>query len=94
MSINATKTEVMAVCQQGRVSKTTTAEAKKVCKHVCKDAGCRCNWTFYNKHGLRCHEGKCRSKDYFLVDKILAVRGETGSKKREFLIGWKGTDGR
>ena len=87
MHINVTKTKVMAVCEQDKVTATTGAEAEKVCKLVCRNAGCE--RVFFNQHGLRCHEGKCKHKDDFVVDKILAARGTMGTS-RQFLIRWAG----
>ena len=41
-------------------------------------------------HGCKVHAGKCRWRDVHLVDKILAVKGATGSPLRRFLIRWEG----
>ena len=86
MHINVDKTKVMAVCKQDKVTPTTKDEAKEVCKFVCSNAGCK--RVFFNLHGLKCHEGKCKHKDDFVVDRILNVRGAIG--KRQFLIRWEG----
>ena len=86
MEINASKTEVMHVMEQGRVASATTAELKAVCKFKCPHVGCP--RVFHNAHGCKCHAGKCSRKDWIEVSKILDARGETGS--REFLIRWKG----
>ena len=88
MEINVSKTEVMQVAEQSRVAPATTAELEDACKFVCPHIGC--DRVFFNAHGCKCHAGKCRRKDWCAVDKILAVRGETGSNKREFLVRWKG----
>ena len=88
MMINKTKTEVMHVKEQGRVSPLTKQEAKSVCKHECPHDDCR--RVFYNAHGCKVHAGKCKKRDVFPVDKILEVKGATGSPTRRFLISWKG----
>ena len=88
MTINIKKTEVMHVKEPGRVSPLTAAEAKGVCKHACPHDGCR--KTFFNAHGCKVHAGRCRWRDMYVVDKILAVRGATGSPRRRFLIRWQG----
>ena len=54
--ISVEKTEVMLVKEQGRVSKSTPSEAKKVCKHVCPHLGC--NRVFFNLHDAKCHAGR------------------------------------
>ena len=86
MEISIDKTEVMHVCPQGKVSATTSAEAKKVCKFKCTNVGC--DRVFRNSHGMKCHRGKCRWRDYYHLEKILEARGKQG--EREFLIKWKG----
>ena len=86
MQISIAKTEVMHVCPQGKTSVTTIEEAKKVCKFKCTNIGC--NRVFRNAHGLKCHAGKCRWRGFYHIEKILAVRGQTG--QREFLIKWEG----
>ena len=88
MEINTTKTEAMHVKEQGRVSPLTAEEAKDVCKHECPHEDC--DRVFYNAHGCKVHAGRCRWKDMYVVDKILAVKGKTGSPCRKFLIRWKG----
>ena len=88
MTINISKTEVMHVQEQGRVAPVTAEEATKACKYTCPNPGC--NKVFFNAHGCKCHAGRCKFKDHFYVDKLLAVRGSTGSPKREFLVRWEG----
>ena len=88
MSINIAKTEVMHVCEQGAVSRTTDAEAKKVCKHKCKYPGC--NKVFRNAHGVKCHQGKCRWKHEYVMDKILAVSGLPTSSNCRYKVRWHG----
>ena len=90
MCINATKTETMHVTEQDAVSKTTTAEAKKVCKFTCKNPGC--SKVFHTAHGVKIHAGKCRWKDAYYVDRILDVRDieDTSSTKRKYLVRWQG----
>jgi len=88
MSINIDKTEVMHVATRERVSKTTRAEAKKVCKYTCKNAGC--NMVFQNTHGAKCHAGKCKWKHAFEMDRIIKVKGTPGTNKCKYLIRWKG----
>ena len=58
MTINIGKTEVMHVERQRAVTKTTSEEAKRVCKFQCRHAGC--SRVFANLHGKKCHEGKCK----------------------------------
>ena len=61
MDINVTKTEAMHVYEQGAVSATTPDEARKACKHKCKNPGC--NKVFHNIHGVKCHQqGKFSSR--------------------------------
>ena len=86
MEISIAKTEVMHVCPQGKTTITTAEEAKKVCKFKCTNIGC--NKVFKNLHGMKCHAGRCRWRDFYHIDKILAVRGAIG--QREFLIKWDG----
>ena len=88
MVISVAKTEVMHVTEQDRVPPATTPELEDACKFVCPHIGC--DRVFFNVHGCKCHAGKCRRKDWFAVEKILDVRGETGTNKREFLVRWKG----
>ena len=88
MSINAGKTEVMHICEQGRMPAATAAECTKVAKHKCPHIGC--NKVFFNTHGCKVHAGKCKRGKLYVVDRILAVRGETASPKREFLVRWEG----
>ena len=88
MKINAGKTELMHVMEQGRVAAATAAEAKSVCKHKCSNVGC--NKAFLNAHGCKCHMGKCKWKKFYVVDRILAVRGELGSPRRRFRVQWQG----
>ena len=86
MQISLSKTEVMHVCNQGEVSHTKPEEAIKICKFKCTNVGC--SRVFHNVHGAKCHAGKCRWRQYYLIDKLLDVRGEVG--KREFLVQWAG----
>ena len=86
MTISVAKTEVMYVREQGRITKATTAEAEGVCTFECPHIGC--DKVFFNAHGCKCHAGRCAKKDLYPVDKILQVRGELGSPKREFLVRW------
>ena len=88
MEINASKTEVMHVKEQGRVSPMTTSEAKRVCKHACPHVGC--HKVFFNMHGCKVHAGKCRWRDEFIVDRILKVKGDIGTPRRRFLVRWHG----
>ena len=88
MVISVDKTKTMKVSKQGPVTKTTTDEAKKVCKFACPNMGC--NRVFFSKRGLLCHQGRCKWWDEFLIDKIVDVRGPAHSSKQEFLIQWKG----
>ena len=88
MSISIDKTKVTHACVQGETSVTTDVEAKKIFKHKYKNVGC--NKVFHNSHDVKCHADKCHWRQYYLVEKILDVRGETGY--REFLIKWEGHD--
>ena len=88
MEISIEKTEVMHVTEQDRAEPASRSELEKVCTFTCPHVGC--SRVFYNAHGCKCHAGKCRYKNFYAVDKILAMRGKTGSKKREFLVRWQG----
>ena len=88
MTINASKTELMHIREQGQVSRATVAECKKVAKHECPHIGC--TKVFLNVHGCKVHAGKCRRGKLYIVDKLLAVEGETGSADRRFLVQWQG----
>ena len=88
MEINIKKTKVMHVSEQDAVTKTTNAEATKVCKFTCPNVGC--TKVFFNKRGMRCHAGRCKWRDEYLVEKILDVRGPAQSSQQQFLIQWKG----
>ena len=69
-------------------SPVTNEEAKAQAKFQCPHPGC-C-YVFNNKHGLKVHAGRCKSRDLFEAEKILAVRGKTGSPTRRFKVRWKG----
>ena len=86
MVISIPKTEVMHVCEQGEVSKTTQEEAKKICKFKCLNVGC--DKVFHNAHGAKCHAGKCKWRNYYTIDRILACKGKPGS--RQFKVRWEG----
>jgi hypothetical protein len=88
MEISTAKTEVMHVREQGRVPKATAQEAKAVCKVVCPNIGC--NKVFFNVHGAKCHAGRCKWRDTYNIERILAVSGATGSARRRFKIRWAG----
>ena len=88
MEISISKTEVMQVREQGRTAPATSAEATAVCTHICPHLGC--GKVFYNIHGCKCHAGKCRWQQEFIVDRILAVKGATGSPQRRYHVRWKG----
>ena len=88
MVISIEKTEVMQVCEQGQIPAATAAEAKATCNFSCPHLGC--DRVFYNSHGMRCHAGKCKYRMELPVDRILEVRGATGSPRRKFKIRWKG----
>ena len=86
MNINVGKTEAMHVCEQGAVTTTTSTEAKKVCKHKCKNPGC--SKVFYNIHGAKCHQGRCRWKNTYAMDSIVeAVETTDGWRYR---VRWHG----
>ena len=85
MEISIAKTEVMQVREQDRVPRATAEEAANVCKHVCPHAGC--GKVFLNIHAMKCHAGRCRRRDWDnIMERILDVRGPTGSPKRRFLV--------
>ena len=86
--ISVEKTEVMHVEEQGSVPPACREELEGVCKFECPHVDCK--RVFYSAHGCKCHAGKCRRKNWFEVEKILDVRGDTGSPDRKFLIRWKG----
>ena len=86
VSINSDKTEVVHFCEQGRVPASTAAEMQAVCKHKCPHVGC--NRVFFNSHGLKCHKGNCKWKQWYEVDRILATRWQ--NRKREFKVRWSG----
>ena len=88
MKINISKTKVLHISDEDEVTPTLPAEAKKICKHECSNIGC--NKVFFNVHGLKVHQGRCRWSNYFLVDKILDVCGAVGTTSRKFLIRWSG----
>ena len=71
MIISIPKTEVMQVDEQGRVDVATKAELKSVCKFACPQADC--SRVFFNAHGCKCHAGKCKHKDFHVIEKILAI---------------------
>ena len=58
----------------------------KICKHKCPHVGC--SKVFFNSHGLKCHKGKCKWKQWYIVDRILANRWTKG--KRMFKVRWSG----
>ena len=80
----------MHVAEQGRIPAATATEAKSVCKYTCPNSGC--GKVFFNTHGCKVHAGRCRRSNYYEVSRILAVKGDTGSPARRFLIKWKGYD--
>ena len=43
---------------------------------------------FFNSHGLKCHKGRCKWRNWFTVDRILVTRWS--KRKREFKIRWSG----
>ena len=88
MKINVGKTEVMHVEEQDSVAQATSDELRAECKFTCPNVDCK--RVFHTAHGCKCHAGRCRRKGWFEVDRILDVKGATGSNEREFLIRWKG----
>ena len=92
MQINISKTECMHVKRQQRVHTPNTAEAKQVCKFVCKNVGC--GWVFGNKHGLKIHQSKwCKFANYYRVEKLLDVAASElpiGIGPAKFLVKWEG----
>ena len=81
---------------QDKTRKPTTAEASAECKFTCK----HCDNNYATKRGLRIHGGKCKWKNVYEAEKILAHRSENGGNgngdkaigygKTSFLIRWKG----
>ena len=53
MTISISKTEVMQVSEQDRITPTTATEAKAVCKFACPNAEHGCDRVFFNTHGMR-----------------------------------------
>ena len=52
----------------------------KVFANMCvRTPGAGCQKTFYNVHGCKVHADKCRWRDVFIVERILKVKGVTGS---------------
>ena len=86
MEINIAKTKAQHVREQDQVSKTTNAEASKLCKFVCPHLNC--NFRFYSKRGLQVHMGKCKWKNDFEIEKILECKGPVCV--RRYLVKWKG----
>ena len=84
MIISVEKTEVMHVEEQGRVSTASAEELEGVCKFECPHVDCK--RVFYNAHGCKCNAGKCRRKNWYAVEKILDMKGDTGTPNRKFLI--------
>ena len=88
MVISVAKTKCMHVRRQEVCSPVTDEEASAQAKFQCPHIGC--NYIFNNKHGLKVHAGRCKNKDLFETEKILAVRGATGAPTRRFKVRWKG----
>ena len=88
MDINIAKTEVTHVCEQDAVSRTTDEEARKVCTHKCKHPGC--TKVFKNAHGAKCHQGKCRWRQTYVMEKILAVSEDPTSNNCRYRVRWQG----
>ena len=86
MKINLIKTKALHVRSQNKVSKTTCAEASKLCKHVCPHVGC--GYRFLTKRGMQIHAGRCTWKNEFEMEGILDCKG--GICERKYLIKWKG----
>ena len=86
MSISIPKTMTLHVRQQDDVTKTTSEEAEKVCKHKCPHLNC--NYTFMTKRGMQIHASRCEWRNEFELEKIVSHRGPVTS--RSFLIKWKG----
>ena len=82
--VSVDKTELMHAEEQGRVAPATTEELEGACTYECPHIGYK--RVFRTGHGCKCHAGKCRRKDWYEVEKILDMRGETGSPNRKFLI--------
>ena len=88
MIISVSKTKSMHVRRQAQHSHITSKEAEAQAKFKCPHVDC--NYVFQNKHGLKVHVGKCKRRDLFTAEKILDVKGQTGSPKRRFKIRWRG----
>ena len=86
MSVNCDKTKGMQIRSQDPVSKTTSEEAKKVCKYVCPHLNC--GYRFFSKRGMKVHAGKCVWANEYEVERIIDSKGPTCA--RRFLIRWKG----
>ena len=74
----------MHVEEQGHV---TPATVDKACTYTCSNPGY--NKVFFNAHACKCHADRCKFRDHFYLGKIPAVRGDTSSSKREFLVRWE-----
>ena len=86
MSISIPKTMTLHVRQQEEVSKTTSDEAKKLCRFRCPHLNC--NHSFLTKKGMMIHAGRCQWKDEFEIESIVSHRGPVTS--RSYLVKWKG----
>ena len=88
MIISTKKTKCMHVCRQEECSPVTKSEVRAKAKFMCPHVNC--NHVFNNKHGMKIHAGRCSKRGIDIADKILEVRGDTGSSDREFKVRWKG----
>ena len=69
MSISIPKTMTLHVREQDKVSKTTTGEAKKLCKFMCPHLNC--NQNFLTRKGMLIHAGTCEWKDEYEIEGVL-----------------------
>ena len=88
MIINVAKTQCMHVQRQEVCPLVTDDEIRMRAKFVCPHINC--NHVFYNQHGLKVHAARCKKRDVYNADKIIDVKGATGTAKRKFKVRWDG----
>ena len=86
MSVSIPKTMTLHVRKQDEVSKTTSEEAKKLCRYECPHLNC--DHSFLTKKGMLIHAARCEWKDEFEIERIVSHRGPVTS--RSYLVKWKG----
>ena len=86
MYISIAKTKAMHVRIQDKVTETTEAEAKAICKYVCPNYCCK--HTFLTRRGMLVHAGKCKWKHVYEVDRLYEHEGDT--MNRTYKVSWEG----